>query len=59
MPENEAYVKRARKHNEDDWCALCGRGPMPVVVDLPDGCIAHPGCANDDVFRDEVECHAR
>lgn len=41
-----------------DWCVLCGMSPMPVTAELPDGCYAHPGCADDPVFADLLEMHS-
>lgn len=49
-------AKRERRDDDAPWCALCGRSPMPVV-ELPDGCVAHPGCADDPVFAEVVETH--
>lgn len=43
--------------HEMPWCVLCGLGPMPVVIELPDGCLAHPGCADDPVFADLLPDH--
>ena len=48
---------RPRTDDDSPWCVLCGRAPMPVVAELPDGCCAHPGCADDPVFADLLPDH--
>lgn len=45
--------------SEPAWCALCGMSPMPVSVELPDGCKAHPGCVDDPVFADRIVQHSK
>lgn len=48
----------SQRASQSEWCVLCGRSDEPATRELPDGCLAHPGCADDPVFAELLPMHA-